>query len=173
MYIHIKTNVFFSSFLFHVFRLWMHGHRSLTYFTFDIYIYINVNVFDCIDIICALSTLALVFKKTKKKRKKCSTIGWHLTGWAGLERGGYFDLVFCSFSVCNRCLVCVCVKACNFVLVLRLFFNTQDTMLWLDKKGSYCVDDGTVILGCSLPHMDQWMIHDCNYEQFKLTHVFI
>lgn len=159
MYIHIKTNVFFFFLSFHVFRLWMHGHRSLTYFTFDIYI--NVNVFDCIDIICAFSTLALVFKKKEKKGKKRSTIGWHLTGWAGLERGGYFDLVFCSFSVCNRCLVCVCVKACNFVLVLRLFFNTQDTMLWLDKKGSYCVVDWTVVLGCSHatygPVNDTWL----------------
>jgi len=35
---------------------------------------LNVNVFDCIDIICAFSTLALVFKKTKKKKKR-STIG--------------------------------------------------------------------------------------------------
>lgn len=85
-----------------------------------------------------------------------------------------------------RVYVCVCARVCIWklailFLVSRLFFNTHNNNnINNNKKRKHHVvvelkgiTDWTLIFGCSWPHMDQRMIHDCNYEQFKLTHVFI
>jgi len=142
--------------------------------------------FDCIDIICAFSTLALVLKKQKKKRNERSLLGFRLKQGEQVwkKRSWYFNFsVIAPFALwqvplwCARVRESECVRACvylearNFVLVFEAFLrHTQKQHAVVELKG---ITDWTLIFGCAEPHMDQRMIHDCNYEQFKLTHVFI
>lgn len=80
--------------------------------------------FDCIDIICAFSTLALVFKDTKKgkEKKRRSLLGYRLKqGEQVWKRSWYFNFSviapcfsFLVFDRCRGCAwVCECARACE------------------------------------------------------------
>lgn len=71
--------------------------------------------FDCIDIICAFSTLALVFKETKKKKKRRSLLGYRLKqGEQVWRRSWYFNFSVIAPLVFDRCRGCAwaCVRVC-------------------------------------------------------------
>lgn len=136
-------------------------------------------ILDCIDIICAFSTLALVFKATKKKKKRCSLLAPDLNRVSRFGREGVFSVIAPFGSVTGAV---GCVRECAWAWVRR-WARECVRVIW--KRFSPCFEaflqhtqrKHHVVVGFKgIEHwcvLDQRMKHDCNYEQFKLTHLFI
>lgn len=122
-------------------------------FFFFKFIFLGKKWGDCIDIICALSTLALVFKATKRgqEKKKKRSLLWLQTkqGQQVFLDEGVFSVIapFGRGTGARGCVgerVCVCVRVC-----VRAF-------------SSPCTRGDQARAGLTGLKQDHRMNHDCN-----------